>query len=199
MYYNKYLKYKTKYIQLLNNQYNLNGGGRENKTYIDFITKDSNETIKIDLDNYNEINKMLNNYFNNITELLCLDFHGVTDLYNDDEKIPSKLPKCVISYISGNPKTITNTINTMRPRLLTDEIILGIIVYNKNETPTCGTKGWILSKIIESNNKIKIHFIDDSKKNINCVNNINSKNIITYFINKYKNPKEYLTKILNKI
>ena len=70
---------------------------RNNKTYIDFITKYSNETIQIDLNNDTDISKILNRHFKNIDKLVCLDFHGVTDLYNDNEKIPSKLPKCVIS------------------------------------------------------------------------------------------------------
>jgi len=172
---------------------------KNNKTYIDFITKYSNETIQIDLNNDTDISKILNRHFKNIDKLVCLDFHGVTDLYNDNEKIPSKLPKCVISYIGGNPNIIRNTTNTIKPRILSDELILGIIVYNKNNMPTCGTKGWIISKIIEINENINIHFIDDSKKNIECVENIKSNNINTYYINKYKNPKQYTTKVLNRI
>ena len=85
------------------------------------------------------------------------------------------------------------------PNVLFHELILGIIVYNKNNMPTCGTKGWIISKIIEINENINIHFIDDSKKNIECVENIKSNNINTYYINKYKNPKQYTTKVLNRI
>ena len=190
-YYNKYLKYKNKYIHLLNQE----GGS---KTYIEFITK-YDDTIKIKLDNEKEINDLLNKYFIDITKLVCLDFHGVTDLYDDNEKIPIKLPKCVISYISGSPNTIKNTINTIKPRILSNEIILGIIVYNKNSIPTCGTKGWIISKILSINNKIKIYFIDDSQKNINCVDNIKSERCKTYFINKNKKPKEYLNKVLSKL
>jgi hypothetical protein len=101
--------------------------------------------------------------------------------------------------IGGKEKTIINTTNIIKSRIEKNEIILGIIVYKKNNLPTCGTKGWILSKIIDSNNKIKIIFIDDSKKNIECVENINANNIKTYFVNKYKNPKYYLTKLLNNI
>ena len=190
---NKYLLYKKKYLEL--KQY----GGTIKKTYIDFITKNSNDTIKINFEDNDKINKLLNKYFKNIDKLICLDFHGVTDLYNNNENIPSELPKCVISYISGNPNTIKNTISTIKPRILNNEIILGIIVYNKNDIPTCGTKGWIISKIIESNNNLNIFFIDDSKKNIECVDNVKSNNIKTFYINKYKKPKEYLTKLLNRI
>jgi hypothetical protein len=166
------------------------------------VPSESKKTIKIlkvDLQNDDEINRILNKYLININKLLCLDFHGVTDLYEDHEKIPSSIDKCIISYISGSPTTIKNTINTMTPRILSNEVILGIIVYNKNDQPSCGTKGWILSKIIELNVKLNIFFIDDSKKNIQCVNNIKSNNIKLIYINKNKDPKTYLTKILNKI
>ena len=39
----------------------------------------------------------------------------------------------------------------------------------------------------------------DSIININCINNINNPNIITYFIDKRISPKEQLDKILNNI
>ena len=113
-----------------------------------------------------------------------------------DENIPSNLPTIIISYIGGSPKTIQNTTNTIKTRIISGEIILGIIVYKKDNVPSCGTKGWIISKFIDINKNIKIHVIDDSMKNIKCINNIKSNNISTYYINKYKNPKEYLTKIL---
>ena len=203
---NKYLKYKNKFFNLRNKMENSNQNGgtnkvypRANKTYIDFITKYSNNTIKIDLNNDSDITNILHTHFKNINKLICLDFHGVTDLYNDDEKIPSDLPKCVISYIGGNPETIKNTINTIKPRILSGELILGIIVYNKNNIPTCGTKGYIISKIIDVNKNMNIYFIDDSMKNIECVENVKSDNIKTYYINKFKNPKKYTTKVLSRI
>jgi hypothetical protein len=82
---------------------------------------------------------------------------------------------------------------------------MGIIVYNKDNNPTCGTKGWIIKTIKAINNNMTIHFIDDSMKNITCVNNVNDKDIHTYFIDKFINkqnnmiPKEQLSYILNKI
>ena len=202
-YYKKYIKYKNKYISLKNQSFatkNYIGGSTNEKTYVDFITKYSNETIRINTDNNVDIIKLLNKHLGNLNNLLiCLDFHGVTDLYDIDEKIPSDLPKCVISYIGGKEKTIIDTTNAIKSRIMSDEIILGIIVYNKNNIPSCGTKGWIISKFADVNKNIKIHFIDDSKKNIQCIENIKSDNIKTHYINKYKNPKKYLTKLLNTI
>jgi hypothetical protein len=166
-------------------------------TYIDFIINDT--TMRINTDDTNNIIKLLHKYLHNLDSLICLDFHGVTDLYNLDEMIPSKLPKIIISYIGGSPKTIQNTTNTIKHRIISGEVILGIIVYKKNNIPSCGTKGWIISKFIDVNKNIKIHFLDDSKKNIDCINNIGSHNITTHYVNKNKNPKKYLTKILNTI
>lgn len=93
-------------------------------SYIEFITKDNN-TLKFELNNLENINKILISYFENIKNLICLDFHGVTDLYGENEIIPSKLPKCVISYIGGKPETIKSTIANIKPRILSNEILLG--------------------------------------------------------------------------
>ena len=65
--------------------------------------------------------------------------------------------------------------------------------------PICGTKGWIISKFLDVKKNINIYFIDDSKKNIECIDNIKSNNIKTYYINKKRNPKKYLTRILSII
>ena len=195
-YYNKYLKYKQKYFNLIG------GAKNNNNTYIDFITKDSEKLVTIDYTNDIAIEKILKEHFNGVKKLVCMDFHGVTDLYKDDEKIPCNLPKCVISYIGGNPQTIKETFNTIRPRVLSGEIILGIIVYTKDKLPSCGTKGWIISKIKEINNMDSIQFIDDSYKNIKCVKNIRDRNIITHFIDKKNrkiSPKEQLNEILQKL
>ena len=169
-----------------------------NSLCVDFITKKTNN-IRLDIDEDEKITAILNKYLYNIKTLVCLDFHGVTDLFDDDEKIPSHLPKCVISYIGGNPKTILETTKTIRKRILSDEVLLGIIVYKKNNFPTPGTKGWIISKISNIYMNMKIHFIDDSRKNIECVDNIKSDRITTYYINKHKHPKKYLLKIINKL
>lgn len=188
----QYTRTKKQYIGLVDQI-----GGKSDPTYIDFIT--STDIKRIVINDIDAITDVLSRHFIGINRLLCLDFHGVSDLYDDDEKIPSDLPKCIISYIGGNPQTIKNTIDTIRPRILSDEVILGIIVYRKDHVPTCGTKGWIVSKIIEVNRMIGIHFIDDSKKNIRCIENVGSNQIKTYLINKYNEPKKYLTKLLGRI
>ena len=139
-----------------------------------------------------------------------LDWQAADDAVS--ESIPSKLPKCIISYIGGNMKTIQNTIDNITPRILSNEIILGIIVYTKNREPICGTKGWMLSLI--STNVRKIHFIDDDMANIQSADNIKNKAIKTYFINKAPSdaklqklkpnqrrplPRQAIDEILNKI
>lgn len=184
------MHHKTSYIMLKQI------GG--NSIYIDFITKKT-DNIRLNINDEEKITAILNKYIDNLKTLICLDFHGVTDLFNDNEKIPTHLPKCVISYIGGSPKTILETTKTIRKRILSNEVLLGIIVYKKNSFPTPGTKGWIISKISSIYTNMKIHFIDDSRKNIECVDNIKSDKITTYYINNRKNPKKYLSKIINKL
>ena len=139
-----------------------------NPVYIDFITQKS-DNIRLNINEDGKITSILNKYLDNIKTLICLDFHGVTDLFDDNVILPSHLPKCVISYIGGSPKTILETTKTIQKRILSNEVLLGIIVYKKNSTPTCGTKGWIIAKISNIYTNMKIHFIDDSRKNIKCV------------------------------
>ena len=183
----KYLKYKSKYFNLKRTN---------NKTYVEFITK-SDEPIRVSVSDIETIDNLIKQHLHHLTDsLLCLDFHGITDLYGDNEMIPSRLPKCIISYIGGSPKTIKSTIETIKPRVMSNEVIMGIIVYNKNNLPTCGTKGWIINKMLEHNDKLSIYFIDDSEKNVQCVNNVGSNKIKTFYVDKNKNPRKYLDKIL---
>jgi len=172
------------------------------KSQIDFIIKDYDKTITYDLDDMENIIKILIKHFGQLENLICLDLHGVADLYSNEEIIPGKLPKCIISYIRGRPETIFKATETMKYRLNKDEILLGIIVYNKAEEPILGTKGWFISQIIDINKNIKINFIDDTEINVLCVESINSPNIISHFIDKKdksKSPKEQLNSILSHL
>jgi len=199
IFYKKYLKYKQKYLQLQKSNIQKGGYIQTSKTYIEFILRDVDETIKVNLDDNTQIIEILNKYVYDIKDLICLDFHGVTDLYNKDEHIPSTISKCVISYIGGKPETIINTIASLKPKITSNEILFGVIVYKKDNNPISGTKGWLITKILEANKFINIHFIDDSRKNIECVDNIGSEKIKTYYIDSNKNPKVYLDKLLNKL
>lgn len=164
-----------------------------NRPYRVYVT-DEKKIKKV----FGQINKKI--YKHNISKLLCLDYHGVTDLYNLDEPIPSSTPKIVISYIGGNPKTIGSTTNAIIKRIKSKEVLFGIIVYLKEPEPICGTKGWILSHLSSSNPGLKLHFIDDGKLNIQCVNKLVNPNIITYFHDsKNPNSKSNLTQLLEKI
>lgn len=193
----KYLKYKSKYIEL---KYNQIGSGVS--TYIDILIKKDNmvENKRYNITSEKEdIEKFIKSHFGMLTRLVCLDFHGVTDLFDNDEKLPTDLPKCVISFIGGKKETIESTKATLIPRIKSGEIMAGIIVYTKDTMPVCGTKGWFIS-IIKKETSIKtIDFIDDSRKNIECVKNLNDPNIKTYYIDKKRNPKQYLIKIVKSL
>ena len=188
-----------------------------NKNYIDFIDKNTsiipklsnndfdfkNNTIilpkRINLSNIDNINKIFKKNFKNLNKLLCLDFHGVVDLYDNNEIIPSELDKCIISYIGGNINTFGNTINSIISRIQSNEIKLGILVYNKNKILIEGTKGWFVKNIREILPNLEIYFIDDSIINIKCINKIKDNKIHLYYINKYKQPLIKLNNLLLKI
>lgn len=69
-------------------------GGRNTITYIDIMTKEQN--MQIQISDEDKINSILKKYFSGINKLVCLDFHGVTDLFNVMEEIPTKM--CGIFY-----------------------------------------------------------------------------------------------------
>ena len=177
---------KTTLIPYINNKY-------------DFNNKQTILPKRIKLTNINKIKKIFIKKFGKLKKLLCLDFHGITDLYDLTEKIPSKLDKCIISYIGKNPNTLGSTINTIVSRIKSKEVKLGIIVYIKNEALLEGTKGFVINLLINTLPELIIYFIDDSIVNIKCVNNIKNNNLFTYFINKKYYPKNKLNKLLYKI
>ena len=113
---------------------------------------------------FKQINKKISKL--GLSKLLCLDFHGVADLYPLDKSLPGSGSKVILSYIGGNPKTVGSTTNTIIQRIKSKEVIFGIIVYLKKPEPICGTKGWFLSHLSKFNPELKIHFIDDGKTNI---------------------------------
>ena len=74
---------------------------------------------------------------------------------------------------------------------------MGIIVYRKDDRPLCGTKGWMIMRLLEVNDRMIIYFIDDSRRNVKCVNNVGSTRVKSYFVDKRKDPKGYLTRLLH--
>ena len=182
--YVEFITSRTTQIPMINGRYNFN-----NPSVV--------LPIRVNINDDKSIDTILNKKFKNINKLVCLDFHGVTDLFDINEKIPTSLDKCIISYIGGNKNTRGSTINLIVPRIQSKEVIMGIIVYKKDAMPTCGTKGWMLSKIKSVFSKMIIYFIDDSYKNINCVKNVNNKYIKSFLIDKRgSNPKSQLISTL---
>ena len=190
------IKKKTTLIPYINNRFDFNNNKNIlPKKYKIYSTSNNKTNLSI----INKIKKIFIKKFGKLKKLLCLDYHGITDLYQLNEKIPSKLNKCIISYIGSNLNTFGSTINSIVPRIQSGEVKLGIIVHVKNIQPIIGTKGYIINLISKILPKLKIYFIDDSLVNIKCVNHIKNNNIYTYYINKRYYPKYKLNKCLYKI
>jgi len=151
-----------------------------------------------DLKKVDSVFKRLAKRIKKYNNIASLDFHGVTDLFELGQDLPNHaLPKFVLSYVGGNPKTLGSTINTICSRIKSKEVIFGIIVFIKDDKPICGTKGWVLSNILNWT-KINIHFVDDGQPNIKCVDKLNNKLITTHYLNsKTPSAKQDLTKLLD--
>lgn len=181
--YIEFINKHTSIIPLLNNKF-------------DFTNSHITLPLQIDVSNIEEIKYFFFHTFKKFDKILMLDYHGVVDLFDSNELIPSSLDICIISYIGHNLVTKANTINNIIPRIKSNEVKLGIIVYNKNNKPIVGTKGWIIKLLRESLPNLIIYFIDDSIQNIKSVFKVKDHNIHIYYINKFNNPKQYLKKIL---
>ena len=154
-------------------------GGNSNWT-IDFITKDGLSIVM----EPNVFSEMIVKYIAGKDKVVFLDYHGVTDLYDEKETIPTRLDKVIISYVGGKAETLKNTRKAILNRVVSGEVFLGIIVYKKNKEPVQGTKGWVLQQVTSLIKDIIVFFVDDSRTNITCVRNVRSNKIKTFLINK---------------
>ncbi len=157
-------------------------------------------TINSDnIDNIMYISGIFSIFKSAIDKLLCLDFHGVADLYNINEKI-SNLPTCIISYVGRNMNPEGRRIMTQKAiaeRILSKQVLFGILVFVKlkkikHNTNFAGTKRTPIELIYKFNKINKVYFIDDSYSNIESVNSIQNESIISIFhsVNNIKKREE---------
>lgn len=164
-----------------------------------------NNKINIKLIQENNINdkEYVKNIFirfqKTIPKLICLDFHGVADLYNTTDKI-SNLPCCILSYIGRKKETRDNTREEIKLRILNGQIIFGFMVFKKlrninNNTCYLGSKRTPIELLLKYNDISTIYFIDDQQINVDTVNSIQKTCIQCYLHKYYKNIKKLIRKI----
>ena len=83
------------YIELINKQTSIIP--LLNKKY-DFTNSNITLPIQIDVTDIDKIKYFFYNKFKKFKKILMLDYHGVVDLFDTNDKIPSLLDKCIISY-----------------------------------------------------------------------------------------------------
>lgn len=118
-------------------------------------------------------------------KILCLDLHGVTDLFHYTENI-SDLPICVISYVGHVARNQASM--SIRKRLETNQITIGILVFNRpkitskiQKNKIIGTKCWFLNLLSEKL-KTKCIFMDDGEDHIDLVKLFGNKLIKSILI-----------------
>lgn len=161
----------------------------QSKEIAEYIYKDEHNNINLELiynlDRLNVINNLLIKNHNIGDKLLCLDLHGVADLYKDDIII-SKLPIFIISFVGRYTETRKNAREQIINKILKNQIIAGILVFKKNSKVSNG-KAVIIRNLLDNNKHI--YFIDDGYENIAGVDKLKNLydkdkiNLDTYYIN----------------
>jgi hypothetical protein len=155
---------------------------------------DNNITFRLiyDLTQLDLTNKLLVKKYNIVDNLLCLDLHGVADLYTDNTiKITDKLPIFIISFVGRYTKTRIDARTQIIDKILRNQVNAGILVFIKNKIKIKPTEinQANIDKAIKNNGKAiiinnllnigkTIYFIDDGVDNIKAVNLLKVGNII---------------------
>jgi hypothetical protein len=133
-------------------------------------------TLKVMID-------MMNNILDtsNCNSLLCLDLHGVADLFPHEQNF--NLPTCIISFVGYKNNTYNIACADITKRLMLNKILFGVLVFIKtSESGIVGSKDHIINNIIASNVNVRnIIFLDDSIKNIESTKH--GIKVKTYLIN----------------
>jgi hypothetical protein len=157
------------------------------KEIAEYIYKDNSNniifTLIYNLEDLDIINKSLLIKHNVVNKLLCLDLHGVADLYVDNtEKITNKIPIFIISFVGRYSETRANARDQIKTKIENNQIQAGILVFKKNSKPSNG-KAVVIKNLIENNKNI--YFIDDGIDNIIAVNKLKKEgiNLNTFGVN----------------
>lgn len=136
------------------------------------------------------------------TKILCLDLHGVADIFHYTEQI-SKLPICIVSYVGSVAKNQASM--SITRRLDSNQITIGILVFNRikispkiKESQIIGTKCWFLNLLSNNFNNTHFLFFDDGKDHIQLVKLFGNKYIKAFHI-ETKNKQTLKNIILNHI
>jgi hypothetical protein len=128
-------------------------------------------------------------------KILCLDFHGVTDLFNPVEKI-SYLPTIIISFVGRNSSKRKIVHEEIVARIKSGQVYLGALVFSRTyEAGLVGTKEWIISAIRAITHNQMIYFIDDSDDHIESVRNAKLNNVRSYLVHSKRGVIDIIKQI----
>lgn len=152
------------------------------------------------IENINIMHELLKTLVGGLDKLICLDFHGVADLYENDDVI-TNFASCIISYVGATGKLRAPTRDTITARILNNQIIFGVMVFTKNpdinftnsiDNDNCN-KARVFYEMTKINKNLRVYFIDDGNKNIAPINAAKDMkylhNVNTFLVNKLWLPR----------
>jgi len=119
----------------------------------------------------------------NTPHLLCLDMHGVADLFQANETF-SHVPETeiwIISFIGPNSIRLPELRTELLNRIKQKQIHGAILVFQRGKMATVGTKAWVIQCLNSPTTK-SIIFLDDGVDHIAAVQSLGLKTLTTHYI-----------------
>lgn len=160
-----------------------------------FIDKD--KILEFDRDQY----KQCENLLSMLTYNIRLDYHGVVDLFDVNEKI-SQNKICVVSFVGKHSKIRLFAQNDIKSRIASGQVDIGILIFKRgfkgSKKYHCftdiGSKAWV-NKFIKIEKGKNAIFVDDSYDHVASVGSIKLLNFTSYhLIERQKNSVTDLLK-----
>jgi len=123
------------------------------------------------------------------------DFHGVSDLFAESEKLTSS--KCVIiSFVGKKGARREQVRKSLLDRIRSGQIFAGVLVFTRLKgemiSRCVGTKAWVISVL--SKKVDKAIFLDDSSDHIELVKFSNLPYVATHLVK----TREEISKLLKQ-
>ena len=159
------------------------------------------KTVDFDINNhsYKDMGILIKSLLSSSTtpigsKILCLDYHGVTDEFKEDDII-SLTPIIVISFVGFYSQLRQPLRESLTKRIANDQILFGVAVFKRTEEPgEKGTKEWIIKLINSLVPEVKLYFLDDSADHIKSVYSSKMKNVISQIVKSKQQVIQYIDK-----
>jgi len=136
---------------------------------------------------------------NKATRSVCLDMHGVADLFETTAILGKSTDLVwILSFIGKNSERREALRKELEARIEAKQIQFGIMVFVRGSTPCVGTKAWIL-KLITRVSPLPLLFLDDGQDHIHAAEKLNIARLTCKYIQNKTEILPCITQMPKKI